>query len=55
MARFLKGVIVRAVWCEFFDEDNKAWSGLDGRIGGAVAASPQKAAGFQGVLGNIGT
>ena len=26
MARFLKGVLVRAVWCEFFDEDNKGWS-----------------------------
>jgi hypothetical protein len=26
MARFLKGTLVRAVWCEFFDADKQRWS-----------------------------
>lgn len=26
MARFLKGVAVRAVWCEFYDADKQRWS-----------------------------
>ena len=26
MARFLKGTLVRAVWCEFFDPDKQRWS-----------------------------
>jgi hypothetical protein len=26
MARFLKGTLVRAVWCEFYDQDKQHWS-----------------------------
>lgn len=26
MARFLKGTLVRAVWCEFYDADKQRWS-----------------------------
>lgn len=26
MARFLKGALVRAVWCEFYDTDKRRWS-----------------------------
>jgi IS4 transposase len=26
LARFLKGAQVLAVWCEFFNENNKTWS-----------------------------
>lgn len=26
VARFLKGVLVRAVWCEFYDENKQRWS-----------------------------